>query len=171
MISFRLGENRMNRALPFAKFVVFALALLCLIALPSLMFAQTSVTGEIAGTVADPSGAVVSGATVTARSASTDVTQTATTSDSGAFRFVFVKPDTYKMTVGHAGFRSASQTIVVSVGAVAIANVKLEVGSASETVEVSAAPPVLETENANLTTTYNATQVQNLPNGGNHINA
>src|SRR5258708_18941514 len=75
------------------------------------------------------------------------------------------------MTVGHAGFRSASKTIVVSVGAVAIANVKLEVGSASETVEVSAAPPVLETENANLTTTYNATQVQNLPNGGNDITA
>src|SRR5260221_3383971 len=124
MISFSSGENRMNRALPIAKFLAFALVLVCLIALPSLMFAQTSVTGEITGTVTDPSGAVISGATVTARSASTDVTSTATSNDSGSFRFVFVKPDTYKLAVTHAGFRSASETIVVNVGAVAIANVK-----------------------------------------------
>src|SRR6266851_2064213 len=171
MISFRLGENRMNRALPLAKFLAFALAVACLIALPSIMFAQTSVTGEITGTVADSTGAVVSGATVTAKSASTDVTQTATTNDSGGYRFVFVKPDTYKLTVNHAGFRSSSESIVVNVGAVAIANLKLEVGSANEIVEVTASAPLLQTENANLTTTYNATQVENLPNGGNDITA
>src|SRR5260370_38147025 len=109
MISFRLGENRMNRALPiakFLKFLAFAFAVACLIALPSIMFAQTSVTGEITGTVADSTGAVVSGATVTAKSASADVTQTATTNDSGGYRFVFVKDDNYKVTVNHAGFRS-----------------------------------------------------------------
>jgi len=135
------------------------------------MFAQTSVSGEIAGTVADPSGAVVSGATVTAKGAATGITQEATTSDSGAYRFVFVKPDTYKLTVTHAGFRSTSESIVVNVGAVAIANLKLEVGSANEIVEVTASAPLLQTENANLTTTYNATQVENLPNGGNDITA
>ncbi len=161
----------MNRALPIAKFLAFALAVACLIALPSLMFAQTSVSGEIAGTVADPSGAVVSGATVTAKGAATGITQEATTSDSGAYRFVFVKPDTYKLTVTHAGFRSTSESIVVNVGAVAIANLKLEVGSANEIVEVTASAPLLQTENANLTTTYNATQVENLPNGGNDITA
>src|SRR5437660_8772281 len=112
----------MNRSLPFTKFVAFALVLACLIVLPSITLAQTSVTGEIAGTVTDASGAVVSGVDVTAKSASTDVTQTTTTNASGGFRFVFVKPDTYKLTVSHAGFRSSTQNVIVSVGAVVTAN-------------------------------------------------
>lgn len=161
----------MNRSLSFAKFVASALVLVCLIALPSLTLAQTSVTGEIAGTVTDTSGAVVSGVDVTAKSASTDVTQTTTTNASGVFRFVFVKPDTYKLTVSHAGFRSSTQNIVVNVGAVVTANVKLEIGQASETVEVTAGAPLLETENANVSTTVNSAQVENLPNGGNDITA
>ena len=133
--------------------------------------AQNSLTGEISGTVTDPSGAVISGVSVTARSASTDVTQTATTNASGAFRFVFVKPDTYKLTVTRQGFRSTSETVVVNVGAIAIANVKLEVGQTSETVEVTAGVPLIETENANISTTYSSKQVENLPNGGNDITA
>src|SRR4029077_11497239 len=68
-------------------------------------------------------------------------------------------------------FRSSTQNIVVSVGAVLTANVKLEVGQASETVEVTAGAPLLETENANLSTTVNSAQVENLPNGGNDITA
>lgn len=161
----------MNRSLSFTTYLASALVLAFLIALSSIAGAQTSVTGEIAGTVTDTSGAVVSGVEVTAKSASTDVTQTTSTNGNGAFSFVFLKPDTYKLTVSHSGFRSSTQNIVVSVGAVVTANVRLEVGQTSETVEVTAGAPLLETENANLSTTYNSAQVENIPNGGNDITA
>src|SRR5580692_4746817 len=109
--------------------VVGLLAVLALTAMFAVqMVGQSSLTGDIAGTVTDPSGAVVSGATVTAKSASTDVSQSTTTSASGAFRLPLLKPDTYRLTVTQSGFRTASQTITVAISAVAIANVKLEVG-------------------------------------------
>src|ERR1700690_3649881 len=75
MITFCSGENRMNRVLPIAKFLAFALAAVCLIALPTLMFAQTVNSGDVTGTVTDPQGAVVSGATVTITSLTDGHTQ------------------------------------------------------------------------------------------------
>src|ERR1700680_1861154 len=147
------------------------LALLVVGTLAVQMGGQSSVTGDIAGTVTDPSGAVVSGAKVSAKSVSTDVTQTTTTNASGAFRLPLLKPDTYRLTVTQSGFRTASQTLDVAVSAVAIAHIKMEVGQTSETVEVTAGTPLIETENANISTTYGSTQVENLPNGGNDITA
>ena len=155
----------------YLKFVASAAVIgLCLFAIGTAA-AQTAVSGDIIGTVTDPSGAVVSGATVTATSASTGVTETESTNSSGAYRFSFQKPDTYKLSVSHSGFRSTTETVVVNVGAVTPANIRLEVGQTSETVEVSGAAPLLETENANLTTTYSSGQIENLPNGGNDITA
>jgi len=152
--------------------VVGLLAVLALTAVfAAQMVGQSSVTGDIAGTVTDPSGAVVSGATVTAKSASTDVSQSTTTSANGAFRLPLLKPDTYRLTITQTGFRTASQTINVAISAVAIANIKLEVGQTSETVEVTAGTPLIETENTNVTTTFNSTKIENLPNGGNDITA
>ena len=77
-----------------SKYVALGqMVLLCLFAVATAA-AQTAVTGEITGTVTDPSGAVVSGANVTATSTSTGTTETETTNSSGAFRFAFQKPDT-----------------------------------------------------------------------------
>ncbi|HWY57446.1 MAG TPA: carboxypeptidase regulatory-like domain-containing protein [Terriglobales bacterium] len=135
------------------------------------MVGQSSVTGDIAGTVTDPSGAVVSGAKVSAKSTTTDVTQTTTTNAGGSFRLPLLKPGTYRLTVTQNGFRTASETVEVAVSAVANVSIKLDVGQTSETVEVTAGTPLIETENANLSTTFNTTQVENLPNGGNDITA
>jgi len=152
--------------------VVGLLAVLALTAVFAVqMVGQSTLTGDIAGTVTDPSGAVVSGATVTIKSASTGVSQSTTTSASGAFRLPLLKPDTYRLTITQTGFRTASQTVEVAISAVAIANIKLEVGQTSETVEVTAGTPLIETENANLSTTFNSTKIENLPNGGNDITA
>ncbi|HXM20434.1 MAG TPA: carboxypeptidase regulatory-like domain-containing protein [Terriglobales bacterium] len=135
------------------------------------MVGQSILTGDIAGTVTDPSGAVVSGATVSAKSATTDVTQSTTTNSTGAFRLPLLKPGTYRLTITQTGFRSASQTLDVAISAVAIANIKLELGQTSETVEVTSGTPLIETENANISTTYTSAQVENLPNGGNDVTA
>ena len=144
----------MNRALPFAKFLAFAFAVACLITLPTLMFAQSIVTGDLTGTVTDPSGAVVSGAAVTLRSADNGSTQNTVTSSSGVYRFVLLRPGTYKLTVTQKSFKGASENVEVAVGQVNAFNVKLEIGSAAEIVEVTGGASLVESENANLTTTF-----------------
>ena len=85
------------------------------------MVGQSTLTGDIAGTVTDPSGAVVSGATVSVKSASTGVSQSTTSNASGAFRLPLLKPDTYRLTITQTGFRTASQTVEVAISALAIA--------------------------------------------------
>jgi Carboxypeptidase regulatory-like domain len=135
------------------------------------MAGQNILTGEIDGTVTDPSGAVVSGATVTLKNTEMGIAETVTTNAGGGFRLPLLKPATYQLAVTQAGFRTVSQNVSVGVGQVVTANLHLEVGRTSEIVEVSGAAPMLETENANLQTTYSAAQVENLPNGGNDITA
>ncbi len=150
--------------------VATMLAALLTIVAPHLA-AQSILTGDIVGTVTDPSGAVVSGATVTLSSVDTGSMQTAKTGSTGAFRFPLVKPGQYKLSVTATGFRTTTQTISASVSAVTTANLQLQLGQGTETVEVSGAAPLIETENANISTTYGAAQVENLPNGGNDITA
>jgi hypothetical protein len=70
------------------------------------------------------------------------------------------------LVVKATGFEQASLTISVTLGNVTTANVALSVGSASQTVEVTAAAPILHTESADLSTTFSLEQVQSLPNPG-----
>src|SRR5215469_4751080 len=130
---------------------------------------QSIVTGDAVGTVTDPSGAVVSGATINLVSKDTGAAQTVTSGANGFYRFPLLKPGQYEMTVKQTGFKSVSQTILVSVGQITTTNVKLELGAASEVVEVTAAQPLIESENANLATTYSTNQIQQLPAPGGDI--
>jgi L-aminopeptidase/D-esterase-like protein len=75
---------------------------------------QSIVTGDTVGTVTDPSGAVVSGATVTLTSSDTAATQSVVTGANGFCRFPLLKPGPYSLTVKQAGFKSTSQTILFS---------------------------------------------------------
>jgi Carboxypeptidase regulatory-like domain len=135
------------------------------------MVGQTTVTGDLAGTVTDPSGAVVSGATVTLKSVGEGTTQTTTTNSTGGYRFALLKPGEYKLTVAQKGFKSTAQTVQVAIGQVTTANNKLELGSQSEILEVTGAAPLIQTENANISTSMNAKQVDLLPNSGNDLSA
>jgi len=130
---------------------------------------QSIVTGDVVGTVVDPAGAVVSGARITLTSSDTAATQSVVTGANGFYRFALLKPGQYSLTVKQTGFKSISQTVLVSVGQIATANVKLELGASSETVEVNGAPPLIEVENANLATTYSTNQLQELPIPGGDI--
>src|ERR1044071_4835545 len=91
------------------------LALLLTAFIAVQMVGQTIVTGDIAGTVTDPSGAAVSGATVTLKSVGEGTTQTTTTNSTGAYRFALLKPGEYKLTVGQKGFKSTAQTVQVAI--------------------------------------------------------
>ncbi len=134
------------------------------------LFAQSNVSGDIAGTVTDPTGNAVVGATVTVKSQSTDATKIATTGPAGSFRVSLLNPGQYSLTVAAPGFESSAAAITVSAGQVNTQDIQLAVGSSSQTVEVTGTEvPLLHTEDANITTTFDMQQVQSLPNPGNDL--
>ena len=122
------------------KLITGLLAVLVIAAVmaPSLM-AQSLVSGDITGTVTDPSGAVVSGATVTIKSDSNGMTRNATTGANGTYRFSLLSPGTYTVSVTASGFSKAETQTSVNVGQATVADLKLAVGAGSQTVEVTSA--------------------------------
>ncbi|HKD86337.1 MAG TPA: carboxypeptidase regulatory-like domain-containing protein [Terriglobales bacterium] len=135
---------------------------------PSLM-AQSLVSGDSTGTVTDPSGAVVSGAKVTLTSIANGATRTTTTNTNGAYRFALVPPGSYNVSVTAQGFSKADTTVNVNVGQATISDLKMAIGASSQTVEVTSAAPLVQADNADLSTNFNQTLIANQPNGGNDI--
>ena len=150
----------------FLKLTALLLTLSCL-----QMLAQTTTSGDITGTVTDPSGAVVPGATITCQSVEYGTTDTTKTSSTGAYRLSSLKPGNYRLSVTQTGFRRIVESAVVAIGQVTTANLQLQIGQSSETVEVSGAAPLIQTENANISTSFTPKQIDLLPNGGNDLSA
>ena len=148
--------------------VVLTLMVIAAVMAPSLM-AQSLVTGDITGTVTDPSGAVVSGATVTLKSDANGSTRNTTSGSNGTYRFPLLSPGSYTVTVTASGFSKAQSTAQVNVGQASIADIKMAVGSSSQTVEVTGAAPLVNAENADLSTNFDQNMIANSPNGGNDI--
>ncbi|MBZ5523519.1 MAG: TonB-dependent receptor, partial [Acidobacteriia bacterium] len=116
----------------------------------------------IAGTVADQQGAVVAGAQVKATNIATGVSRTAVTDNSGLFRFSLIPAGTYKLEITAKGFKTGVQSSVL-VGAgqdASVGTIKLTVGEVTNTVEVSAEAPLIETTNAQVTNTFAGTALQ-----------
>jgi Carboxypeptidase regulatory-like domain/TonB-dependent Receptor Plug Domain len=124
-------------------------------------------TGSITGTVADPSGAVVNGAKITLTNQGTGVALTTTTGSDGVYKFSPVRIGTYKVDVSYQGFKSVTQNDVkVDVGTNVLLNLTLTPGSTSETVEVTAATPLLQTQDASVGQVVDQRSVNNLPLNG-----
>src|SRR5436305_6300660 len=124
-------------------------------------------TGSITGTVTDASGAVVNGAKVTLTNEGTGAALSLTTRSDGSYTFRPVRIGSYKIDASAQGFKTVSQThIVVNVSANVLVNLKLPTGSVSETVEVTAAPPVLQTQDASVGQVMDTRNVNNLPLNG-----
>ncbi len=143
---------------------------LCL--LTGAAYAQTEVGGAtLNGSVLDPSGAAIPNAKTTVTSPATGLTRTTETNDSGIFSFPRLPVGTYDLSIDANGFKSTKRTgITLSVGALLSLDVKLEVGTAQETVSVSADVPVVETTRSNTATTVSEQQVRALPiNGRNFL--
>ena len=135
---------------------------------PSLI-AQSLVSGDLTGTVTDPSGAVVPSATVSLKSDANGSTRTTTTNSNGAYRFSLLPPGSYSVSVTAQGFNKADTTAAINVGQASIADVKLAVGSTTQSVEVTSTAPLVQADNADLSTNFNQTLIANQPNGGNDI--
>src|SRR5215467_11804874 len=115
------------------------------LALAQVAFGQ-GITGSITGNVIDASRTSVAGATVTIRQADTDLTRTVTTSDNGSYVVTQLAPGNYSVTIAKTGFKTFKQdNIELAIDQVAEINTKLELGSAQETIAVTAESPVLQT--------------------------
>ena len=149
----------MRRSQPFTLF----LFLIC--ALNS--FAQFAQRGGIAGTIFDPSGAIVSSANITLRDTATQETRQATSDASGHFEFDNIAAGQYQLTVESQGFqKTSSGNISVTIGAVVRYDFKLKPGSVGESVTVSAEAEGLQTEQTTVETNISSRQFEELPLNG-----
>src|ERR1043166_4199405 len=117
--------------------LVLLLVLTLSITSSSAVFGQATASGAIQGTVLDKSEAVVVGAEVFVTSKATGTTRTVATSDTGSFRFDLLSAGLYTVRVSKAGFSTVTQNVELLVGQTATANVVLNPGSISETIEVT----------------------------------
>src|SRR5438445_4503112 len=124
-------------------------------------------TGTILGTVTDASGAPINGAKVTLTNEGTSAALSTTTATDGGYTFTAVKIGSYKLTVSFQGFQTMTQTNVpVNVGTDVVVNFALKPGSGTEVIEVSSAPPVLETQSGSVGQVVDSRNVNDLPLNG-----
>ncbi len=132
----------------------------------SMLFAQTG-TGEVNGTVSDPSGASVPGATVRLVSQGTSIEDRVTTSGSGTFTFLHVKPGSYVLSVEAKGFKKvALSPFDVGVSQVVTQDVALALGEVTQVVEVTSTAPLLQSSSTELGTVITEKAVNELPLNG-----
>jgi hypothetical protein len=158
----------MNRKFFAVLAVAVTIAVVLGVATPTAR-AQSIVTGAISGTITDPSGAAVGEASVSLKDPSTGLVTTVMTGAAGNYQFALLKPGTYVVTVEHAGFKQTTASVAVTVGQTTTTDLTLQIGAASAVVEVTGAAPLLQTEDANISTTFDEQQLQNIPNPGNDI--
>jgi len=139
-------------------------ALLLLIFFAPLLLSQTT-NGSIAGTVSDPSGALVPGATVTARNLDTGLTVTVKTTDAGLYSIPNLPPGNYSIVVdGGSGLKKYEQTgVTVQTATATNLNITLALGSVAETVTVAANASQIQPTTSDVGTTVQNTLVTNLP--------
>jgi outer membrane receptor protein involved in Fe transport len=150
----------------FLKKIAFpaALLLFCLALLPVAVRAQ-QITATVSGTVTDPNGAAIPGATVTVASVDTGIVKTSTTGDEGNYTVTFLQPGTYNITVDKTGFAPVTrENVRLEVAQTASIDVALGISTQQATVDIdSNETPALQTETSNLETTIEQKLVEDLP--------
>ena len=153
------------------RFLVHQLAnLLCLLLLATATLRAQQTSGSVVGTVTDNTGAVVSGATVTLTDVDTGDRRTATTNSAGDYQFVNLMPGNYRVDVENSGFKHFIRTnVVVQVQGSTRVDASLELGNVSETVEVTAQAPLVETQQATIGQVVAGRAVTELPLNGRNV--
>ncbi len=142
----------------------FLVCLLALLVSVSPAFAQSGSTGALTGTVSDPSGGVIAGATVTATSLGTGQSRTATTDANGSYKFSLLPPGNYSVKFSAAGFRTAEvPSITINITETPTLNRSLEIGATTQSVTVEATAVTVQTENATVGGLVSGSTVTELP--------
>jgi Carboxypeptidase regulatory-like domain len=152
--------------------VVFVLVVAFVGLSPAKILAQTAGTGVVVGTVTDPSGAAIVGATVTLTDTSTNTVRSAATNEAGRYNFPNVPPGKYNLTISKVGFRQAkfsNQEVVVAESRTLDA--RMDIGTATETVEVVATNTELQTMNSTIGNTVSGSTLQSLQTLGRDVSS
>ena len=145
---------------------LFALAFSVFLVSAPVAVAQT-VAAEVGGTVADPTGAVVPGTTLTILNLATGVEASMQTNESGIYNFLNILPGEYQLSVEAEGFKGVETVpFTVTVGQTLVQDFTLEVGAVTESVEVSAQTELLQAATAELGTVVTTRAVNDLPLNG-----
>ena len=145
------------------------LGLLVAISLASTLNAQTTTSGGLAGVVTDPTSAVLPDADVVILDNAKGTTQSTNTDRDGVYRFFFLAPGRYALTVTHAGFREEKRAVYVTLGPPVSVNLTLEIAQASTTVNVADEAPLVQAENGDVSATMGQKQISEVPNPGNDL--
>ncbi len=140
------------------------------IALLASVVAWGQASTSLRGTITDPSGSAVAGATVVLANSESKTERTATTGEQGGYQFLFVPPGTYSLKVTAAGFRLYQLTAVqLLVNTPATINAQLKVGASNEVVEVTSEAPALNLVDSSLGNSFNELQVEDIPLEGRNV--
>jgi hypothetical protein len=152
------------RSAPFTRLVTGLVVVTATLLIASATaFGQASNTATVRGTVEDPSGGVLPGATVTLTNTGTKAVQTAATNERGGYTFTGVFPGTYEIKVELEGFKTYEQkAIAISPQDTRGIDVRLDVGQQNETVTVTATNEVIQTETGAREGVLTAAQIENL---------
>ena len=141
------------------------LTLITLVLSTAALAQSQAAAADLTGTVTDPSGAVIAGATIHARGIGTSITRTVTSDSQGNYSFISLPPGEYEITAEAATFKKTVLSgIRLTVGQTASLGISMEVGEASAVVNVSADDVLLvETTKTNVSNTIDHTRIENLP--------
>ena len=131
--------------------------------------AQTTTSGAVTGVVTDQSGAVVPNADVEIRDVNKGTIESTKSDRDGVYRFFFLSPSQYTLTVEHDRFRKESRSVTVLLGTPVTVNITLEIAKANMQLVVTAEAPLVQADNGDVSITMGQTQISELPNPGNDL--
>ncbi len=150
--------------LRFQSLSTVLISLVAILGLALPVWGQGAYRAQLRGVVSDTTGAVVANATVTIRDVGTNIASSARTDEKGSYFFTGLRPSTYAVKAEASGFRPAERTgVVLAVDQESSLNFKLDPAGVSTTIDVTAAPPLLDTDNATLGTDITSEYVKELP--------
>jgi hypothetical protein len=151
------------------RFLWCGLLLAVFLVLGSAAFPQAS-SSSLQGTVTDPSGSAIPGATVVLTSTESTSERTVETGTQGEYRFLAVPPGTYTLSVTARGFAHYAQTgLALLVNTPTTANIQLKVGSVTENVNVSSEAPALDLVDASIGNSFSEDQIRQIPLEGRNV--
>ncbi|MCI0390075.1 MAG: TonB-dependent receptor [Acidobacteria bacterium] len=147
----------------------FVAAVIVLMLATTQLFSQTPV-GGLTGVVTDANGAAIAGATVTITRIDTALVRTAETGGDGKYRFSSLAPGEYEVRITKAGFAAATRRVIINVGLTGSLDFTVAVGAATESVDVSAEAPIVDTEDNAVKAQITSNDIRRLPlNGRNFL--
>jgi hypothetical protein len=144
---------------------IFLFTILCANELPS----QTTTSGGLTGIITDQSGAVIPYADVELKDEAKGRTQSTKTDREGVYRFFYLPPGRYVLTVEHVGFQQEKRAVEVQLGPPDTVNITLPIARASNAIKVTRVAPIINAENGDVSSTINEKQISELPNPGNDL--